>query len=671
MYKRALLLAALATQAAGADPTPVSCCVSGLSYYDASYKLCNLVLSGSQFGVPGGPWQGNAAVDPQTGWPTEDFSVIVLGGTYGLENLAGNYTISGRGTVTAINPVASNAQVTDLQLSDGGFSAVVVVPNTTDEQLILAFIDTQGSVTNLTVLQPGCSAQDVYTPWYVAHVSRCSILRAMDLAATNGNNRSSAAQDIPYDWPNWTGSDNLHNPGAPWSAIVALANAAQRDLWINVPLYATDDYITALATLIHDQLAPGLNLYVEWSNEVWNWAFSQSHWNLAIANSSVTTGGDPFHLNYDNCSNVYYWGYRHVAYQAAVRLPSLFKQVFGAGAVGKDLRVRPVYCSQIAYTFVGQMPLQYLQDVYGAPDTMLHAFCGAPYFSTGSYLNVTANVTAEQILNATALNIADMTPAAGWGGAQGIANYAILGAWYGLHIHGYEGGPDYSGQNAAEQAKGDAQRDPRFTQLYQTYLTDGWYAHGSTESLNHFTAGASNWDEQYGNWGLLEDMRVPVSTKTLAFDAVRAAPTPTNALGWPIPALQAPAGTFAGHNTPPNPVVQYFGVNTTWLYPFSVDPSLITPSGGRLNVTVYTAIDGAPSGQQIEVAVNSGAFRAGLTSVPPGGSVTAGVPCAPVLLDLTAADAWARGLIVVRLRAAVGAGYAITAMDVSYTPANP
>lgn len=80
--------------------------------------------------------------------------------------------------------------------------------------------------------------------------------------------------------------------------MVALCNETQRDMWINVPHLATDDFITKLAQLIRygsdgfdpytsDQatptyppLATNLTVYVEFSNEIWSngYSFPQGNW---------------------------------------------------------------------------------------------------------------------------------------------------------------------------------------------------------------------------------------------------------------------------------------------------------------------------------------------------------------------------------------------------------
>ncbi len=46
-----------------------------------------------------------------------------------------------------------------------------------------------------------------------------------------------------------------------------------------MPHAADDNYITQMATLFRDNLNPNLNVYLEYSNEVWNWIFEQAHYN--------------------------------------------------------------------------------------------------------------------------------------------------------------------------------------------------------------------------------------------------------------------------------------------------------------------------------------------------------------------------------------------------------
>ena len=51
-----------------------------------------------------------------------------------------------------------------------------------------------------------------------------------------------------------------------------------------------DDYIVKFATLLKEQLDPSLAVYVEYSNEIWNYGFSQFSWNLNQAIQMVNNG---------------------------------------------------------------------------------------------------------------------------------------------------------------------------------------------------------------------------------------------------------------------------------------------------------------------------------------------------------------------------------------------
>lgn len=55
--------------------------------------------------------------------------------------------------------------------------------------------------------------------------------------------------------------------------MIRLANTLGKNIWINIPHLANDDYVTKLAQLVLSTLEPHLNVYVEYSNEVWGTLF--------------------------------------------------------------------------------------------------------------------------------------------------------------------------------------------------------------------------------------------------------------------------------------------------------------------------------------------------------------------------------------------------------------
>lgn len=62
----------------------------------------------------------------------------------------------------------------------------------------------------------------------------------------------------------------------PIEAMVNLANTLNIPLWLNIPPFYTPPSVTSLITYVRDNLAP--DLYLEFSNETWNFAFPQGQW---------------------------------------------------------------------------------------------------------------------------------------------------------------------------------------------------------------------------------------------------------------------------------------------------------------------------------------------------------------------------------------------------------
>src|SRR5205823_7580756 len=52
--------------------------------------------------------------------------------------------------------------------------------------------------------------------------------------------------------------------------MIELCNELNADMWVNIPYLAQDDFTVNFAKMVRDNLRPGLKVYVEWSNEVWN-----------------------------------------------------------------------------------------------------------------------------------------------------------------------------------------------------------------------------------------------------------------------------------------------------------------------------------------------------------------------------------------------------------------
>ena len=571
--------------------------MDGLRDWSRSRPYVNLIHQARRWGSPQAPYDGNATFDPITGWPTCDFGVVIA--TDNLD-LGGQYLLYAKGNADVSVP-GSSGYITNktYDVASNTMTAIINVPEG-EEQTFLSFRNTTGpGLQDLAVLQPGynlTSKSDI-TKLTLTHVSRFSLLRFMDWTSTNGNPESNWNDTTPINWPRY--ADGKRNP---WQTIPLIANNVGKpiDIWINIPHNSTDDYILNVARIMFSELNPDSHIYVEYSNEVWNWGFIQAKDNIHAANYSVLHDGDPHQLNYDNCGNVGYWAWRRTAYQIK-HVSDLFKTIFGDDNVGPWKRVRPILAGQVVYPFVIRNGLEYLNAVYGPPSQFLHGIAGAPYFNLGEYETWT-NLTTEQVLNALNINIQDMSPEQGWGGNNPVGAHAVYGAWYKLAMHGYEGGPDTSGcDNCSLEARANATRDPRMTDLCIQYL-NAWYQYGFRE-LNWFVAGAAGMGK-YGSFAILEDMRQetlidttgmfnatsPVAKlprpppKLKAIDIVRESTIDMN-FGIPVPSSNVNATNFAEHRIPyPYPDLRNLGVNATFYYPLEIRQSPM-----QINITVYVS----------------------------------------------------------------------------------
>jgi hypothetical protein len=120
------------------------------------------------------------------------------------------------------------------------------------------------------------AAGEVFNPDWLARIEGVKGLRFMDWMATNDSQLA-----LPEDRPKPTDYTWARN-GVPVEVMVALANRLQAEPWLTLPHMASDDLIRAYAAHVRDSLDPGLRVWVEYSNEVWNWQFQQAHWAEAM-----------------------------------------------------------------------------------------------------------------------------------------------------------------------------------------------------------------------------------------------------------------------------------------------------------------------------------------------------------------------------------------------------
>lgn len=505
MRARSLLLFLITTVASAQNP--IGGGLEGIADWSRSNAFVDLVKQSRGFGPANEPWSGSVPVDAN-GWPTGDFGVI-LGVWPGMQNVGGTYKLRFYcNTTPTITPVASPGTIQNVvrNAQTGLVTADYVYPANGD-QMMLKFTGTSGGVRHLSVLRPGTQAADVFTQPFLEHLGRFPVLRFMDWTHTNFHPASRWTERKRPEHPSYAGAT-----GVPWEVCFDLANRLGKDAWINVPHMADDDYVRRLAGLAKSRLAPGLRLYVEYSNEVWNWSFTQATWNLdqAKIEASSRKRSD---LAYDGETNDGVWAARRVA-RRTKQIADLFREVYGVSDFRR--RVRPVLGVQVAWPGLWlHEGLKYLNERHGPPANYLYGVAVAPYFNLGEANNNNA-LTVTQVLAAMQASVnAFKTDAA-------LEDCATLTRVHGMTLVAYEGGPDTFGSNSVA-AKRDASLDPRIQAICIDYLKT-WF--GYTPGLfNWFVAGATDYNSNYGTWGLTDDMARQNAAKILALDEARFATT--------------------------------------------------------------------------------------------------------------------------------------------------
>jgi hypothetical protein len=285
-----------------------------------------------------------------------------------------------------------------------------------------------------------------------------------------------------------------------------------------------DDYVVHLATLIRDSLLPERKVYVEWSDEVWNWAYgyTETPRNFDAAVAEVNAGNSP--LNYDGTTNQGYWAWRRMA-KRMKEISDIFRTVFGDEQM--MTRVRPVLAGQLANPFIFRQELLFIENIYGPPKHYFYALAGAPYVNLRPAMNMRTDLTVEDIFGPEGLPVTLEN-------LKGLileeTNWAYT---FGLQHIAYESGSELYGQESLD-AKMAAERDPRMAQFMMANLNN-WYAYGGDLAMHYKLTGPYN---QYGGSGLTENVYL-TTYKTAALDTVLAAPQPALVVGTVPPATIA------------------------------------------------------------------------------------------------------------------------------------
>ena len=464
--------------------------LEGLSDWSRAKMFADAMKTSRAWGNAERPWVHEVATDA-LGWPTEDAGVIVIADT---PNIGGDYRLEfeGRADVRGHSQIKIEALQHDA--ATNASTAVVRVP-TDATQIFLSFTGTNGGVKNVRLWRQGSDGESTFNVAFLEKVAPFSTLRFMDFLSTNN---SPIKQWSDRTTPEY--SSQARTQGGALEYVVELANVSGKDIWVNIPDQADDDYARQMATLLRNGLTKNQKVYVEWSNEVWNWQFQQATRNLDAAKIEGKKANSI--LAFDKDTNEGYWAMRRIA-QRSVEIGQIFREVFEDENFE---RVRPVYATQVGYEEVYKQGLSFLKNQYQQPNKVIYGIAGAPYFQVSDELNQKKDLTTDEIFAAIPENMEKNLEF-----ARTLATYAKL---HKLRLLAYEGGQHLQdhGDVGNAEAKIAANRDPRMGQEIEKYLRK-WNALGG-DLFMYFTlsSGYSKW----GSWGLVED----IEKSNAKYDAV-------------------------------------------------------------------------------------------------------------------------------------------------------
>lgn len=475
------------------------------------------------------PWDHGSLDNPlpdneldSEGWPKTDFRFFLMDNRPVAEwagtiddpesyrvDYSGTYKGSFNGQATIQNiggPWSIENQEYNDSLNLTTFDLVIDEPGPDHGLVIMNFVNTLRSpedpvssgITNLKIIRPGYEnkSDQFFTDYFIDALTSVSfsVIRSQNFTGTT-------SWDIvypeEYDWDDRKMPDdpfqstefNGKKENVAWEYFIDLCNEAGMDIWVNVPISASDNYITGLAQLLKDRLNPDLNIYVENDNEVWNSApgfIGTYSYNEAEAAT----------MGLSNEENIA---------RRAVQLSDLFASVFGQQEINQRIRVILASHAPMLKWWVLPM-LQYINSTYGPPKDYIYALSRQTYFSSA---NASGSLTENEIIDECFDDI-DYQIVGDPVNEAGRPDWVKLADDWELPggVTSYEGGPHTpafgSTDNLANQIR--MHRNKRMIRLLRYNIVNNWFDLGGGVAM-HFTLFSQY--NRYGCWGLTDDLHFP------------------------------------------------------------------------------------------------------------------------------------------------------------------
>ena len=369
----------------------------------------------------------------------------------------------------------------------------------------------------------------IFNPEYLLFLRNFKVVRMMNLMESSLKKLCFNAEDCPEGvgtWDHkaelddavWGGNDGRtpdeDHLGVPIEVMVALANTIERDIWVNMPHVATNDYVKNYAKFVNDNLNPDLQVYIEYSNEVWNPGFAAHNYAVSQGTSlGLNTVPEEFEGSVNRDAD-YFARLRYYS-QRSEEIFILWKREFEGS---EDTRLVRVLGS-----FIGDRVLteQMIKNIVNINN--VDAVAIAPYFF-GCPVEAQCIDAPKNLLTATTIDDifdildqpADIDVKSIEGTIESVKNQLTVTSANNLKLVSYEGGQHLVtgvfGSNIEDEDKprlrrlfNEANRDPRMKQRYINFL-NGWrdLTDDGTTLFTLYTLPQSYY--RFGNFGIAEHL---------------------------------------------------------------------------------------------------------------------------------------------------------------------
>lgn len=311
----------------------------------------------------------------------------------------------------------------------------------------------------------------VFSTEFISFLADFKVLRYLDWQNANAN--------ATVRWASRTRPESQFQASSQGMAVeylVALANQMGADPWFTMPWNADEDYIRRFAEHVRDNLDPRRKVYVELSNEVWNYIFPATA-QAEKEGLEAKLSGDRFQAALFRYAEKSAW------------MLKIWTEIF----VQNPERLVRVVATQHGQTWAAE-------QILGFHDTARYvdALATAPYFGHAALEDARAGIKSlddhfaflEADIDRTIQNAVEVKKTADQYGKRYIAYEA------GQHI--------FSATNIEMVAA--LNRDQRMHALYAKYLQSWQRQMGDLMVMFNSTGSIS----QYGAWGVREYTGQPI-----------------------------------------------------------------------------------------------------------------------------------------------------------------